>query len=70
MSADTQRRVAPWRDGQGMRTRAAFTPGEGMGYTTHHEGVRYVAQMRGRSGHNARDPPAGTGESLACPDCF
>jgi hypothetical protein len=33
-------------------------------------GVGYVTQMRGRSGHNGRGPPAGTGEPLPCPAYF
>ena len=64
------RRLVPLREGQGVRSRVAFTTGEAVGYTVHHEGVRYVTRMRGCSSHNARGPPAGTDEPLACLDCF
>ncbi len=57
MTTQMMRGIAPLRDGQDVRSRVAFTTGAGVGYNAHHEGVRYVARMRGRSGHNARGPP-------------
>jgi len=60
MSADIPRRIAPWRDGQGLLTRAAFTRGACVGYTTHHEGVRHVARCAAGSAAKGRGPPVGT----------
>ena len=43
MTAHMLYRIDPWRKGQSVRSRAAFTPGEAVGYNAHHEGVRHVA---------------------------
>ena len=68
MTAQTMRRITPCREEQGVRPRAAFTWGEGMGYNAHHEGVRHVARCAAVAAAIARGPPAGTGEPLACLD--
>jgi len=65
MSTQGTRRIMSLREEQGVRPRVAFTSGEGVGYNGHHEGVHDVARRRGRSGHNARDPPATTPVSLS-----
>jgi hypothetical protein len=58
MSAQGTRRIAPWREGQSVLARATFTRGEGMGYTTHHEGVRHVARVVVQVTTKTRGPPA------------
>ena len=70
MTAHALRRVAPFRGGQGVLSCAAFAAGRPVGYNAHHEGVCRVAQMRGCSGHNARDPPATNPVSLLRPRLF
>ncbi len=57
MTAPATRRIAPWRKGQGVRPRAAFTPGEGVGYNGHHEGARHVARCAAVAAAKARGPP-------------
>ncbi len=55
------------REGWAVLSDTDFTPGESVGYNAHHGGVCCVGQTHGRSGHNARDPPATTPVSLLRP---
>ncbi len=58
MIAHMIRRLASCREGQGVRSRAAFTTGEAVGYNAHHEGVCHVAQCAAVAAAKARGPPA------------
>jgi len=66
MTAHRRCRITPFREGQGVRARAAFTPGQCVGYNAHHEGVRHVARCAAVTAAKGRGPPAGTGEPLPC----
>ncbi len=58
MTAHMRCQIAPFREGQGVHARVAFTSGVGMGYNAHHEGVRYVAPCAAVAAAKARGPPA------------
>jgi len=66
MIAHMRLRIAPFREGQGVRARVAFTRGACVGYNAHHEGVRHVARCAAVMAAKGRGPPAGTGEPLPC----
>ena len=60
MIAYTRCRIAPFREGQGVRARAAFTRGACVGYNAHHEGVRHVARCAAVMAAKGRGPPVTT----------
>jgi len=60
MTTQMIRGIAPLREGQGVRPRAAFTTGVGVGYNAHHEGVCHVAYDTAVAAAKGRGPPVGT----------
>ncbi len=58
VTAQTTCQGVPWKGGQGVRPRAAFTAGESVGYNAHHEGVRHVARQAAVAAAMTRGPPA------------
>ncbi len=60
MTTQMMRRIAPLREGQGVRSRAAFTTGAAVGYNAHHEGVCHVVHDTAVAAAKGRGPPVGT----------